>query len=1203
MIKLHRSKKNLLQYKPYCQIVDSDPTSKDYFRIQDKPTTLYVGKNLLKIFPNKNALVPNSTVFIEILDSNGEPLYHEILTSTTSDNSKYIVIYVYPDTPIGDATIVLCARAKYDNKTGNEIKFSNDREATNFKENINLIWTGRFSISSTNQNSSEIFYSKDPIIDFSERQVPYYEISSSNSNKINLYSTPSSSFSMRSITQPFQNATDISVYADKFTDMSRKLSIDPILNSDGSGTTRELIDIPRHSDLSTIYASGFTFIPEMEGGILYANNIDISDKTPSDTANPAEFSVKLNYSASIVKVLNANTIQVDKPFIKKMNYTTATGEEKQLAISAFTNHINATASYYRSNNLKQTPATESFISFLFRDAEPDAGTVDKIHIKYKAIGSFGESVDVGEFQITEQNLFVDDNIILQSSRNGLTEKQVGFPKNQSDVDLYWGTTAINLLTTPTLTYSTERVIDAVNITPHGIDSETKYVKIIPFTNFSTEAETEYKLKFLTSALPDLSASFSPQIDVYISGSSIQSDTIKNTSNISHIRDNDLGVYIGSVNKVSGKLNDTELFFKSRNKSTIKPIFVVRSGVWDIGQIGIYPRKEIGFSPNHIKLNIPVSLFRRQTELLIHVDYLNAAGIKANTYSKIYGAYFEGNNTVITGRNNQFTGSFSGSYGGDGRELITSWSRIEGIPIGLISSSIDTSSFVRTEQTGGFATTGSNSFYGNQYITGSASLGIGTSSISASLKMDVVGKIRISDNGSPLILRQPVAGSVFNGIDFINYNGALIAGLYANQSSGEIRHHVGTGGHYPTFWSNGSEAARINTGGNFVITNSLIVTGSATVKGILSISGSTQLSGSLLMSNPIHGGSFMSITQNAANQFTHAVSGIGTYMIVGAGNSVDFSGQNVRSMARGFSAASTVGGYAVDTSGSNRVIGFLNVTGSLNVSGSISHSGSSFTWNDNRVLTSNDTSSFAIKTDITGAFTTTSSSFGTRVTTLENKVYVSSSRQNHILISNETTTGSFATEGLSYWDKTIVAPTQSSIPWGILKVEGEQGFFGEFQQAGSVLMREDVSKVQYMYGVSIPPTMSVSYYLDFPIFKNNLTGSAYSDGRSRSGVMSVDIDIMTFASSSSGGEKVIAQNWKSRFICSKLSFVQVTNASTSTYGSALAYDTWHSVATTMAGGVTVSASMLRIPCTWTPGDGRAYELKTAASCKVIKFEFL
>ena len=1489
MIKTHRSKKNLLNYKYSCQIIDGDPTSKDYFRIQEIPSTLFVGKNLLKIFPNKNTLAPNSKIYIEILDANGEPIYHEILKSTPSDNSKYIVIYIYPDTPIGEASIILGGRARIDNVTGKEILYSNSTISENYKDNMNLMWTGRFSVSNTLQNNSEVFFSKDPIIDFSEKQIPYYTISSLNSNQTKLYSSPSCSLSLQSVITPFQNSEDSSRYSDVFFDSSKKMSIDPILNADGTGTTRELADLPRYSDLSTIYAQNFTFTPEMEGGIIYVNEIDLSSKTPSDANDVSLFSSLVNYSSSIVQVLNSNTIRVDKSFYHKIKYTTTSGVQKEIAFTSFLNQTNVTSSFYSTNNLNQTPATESFVSFIFRDAEPNVGTVDKVKIKYKPIGSFGEFIDVGEFQILEQNLFVDESVIIQSPRNGLIEKQIGFPKNQTDVNTYWETNLTNYPGTVNFLYNTSRIIDSFYAQHAGINSPDKYILITPTLEFPAESETEYKIKFLSNTIEDASASFSPQLDVYISGSQIQIDNIKNDNNLQPIRNNSFGTYIGTVNRVTGRISENEFFFKTTQKKNITPIFVIRSGNWNIGQIGIYPRKEIGFSPNHIKINVPVTLFRRQVELLIHVDYLNENGIKANTYSKIYGAYFDGGNVVITGRDNQFTGSFSGSYGGDGRTLITSWSRIEGIPDGLISSSIDTSSFahkteitgaftllsssftttylkseltssfvtnsqtssfalktdisgafdvtsgslgnritavenfstgsfirppdtssfaiktnitgafnslsssfvndyprneltrsfVNSPQTGGFATTGSNSFYGNQYITGTGSIGIGTPAWANSAIRIITpntssayymlltansdntrgvqfrndGHIDFSSmqgmsipysRGYPTssvsnrtlfynaILQRPsfydrpvITGNSYVTIDSTFSNAGINfpemknilwgigTGRWTATTSGSnvagsnwkvnyvLSPHVynaGSGLTYPggnayfSFWANGTPETinfrlrnssgtwfsyttstnlfisgtdyfgfmqvDINPGPNYFqelevqYTNSIShATNPRRIEYMPNISddllGSTPLfdkSRNEYLYNPIYG-------INTSGTQSYAINSTSGWVLNNLYVTIGSASQQIgqQFFLKGRSGVSSI--FKIQASdGTERQnltdAGSYYLTSSFNLLGNAAFSSSLVSWNGYRVLTSNDTSSFAIKTnitgafnslsssfvndyprneltrsfvnnsstssfaiktDITGAFTTLSSSITTRTTTLENKVYVSASRDSHILISNNTTTGSYTSEGLRYFKETVAAPTQSVTPWGIFKVEGEctqaGTSFGEFELAGYVNMKEDISKIEYLYGVSIPNTQSVVFYLDFPIFKNNLTGSAYTDGRSRYGVMSAEINVMVFASASSGVEKVFAQNWKSRFKSTALSFTQVNDAVTSSYGADPGYDSYFTIATTMGAGITVSASMLRVPCTFQAADFRSYSLRAAATCQTIKFEIL
>jgi hypothetical protein len=121
---------------------------------------------------------------------------------------------------------------------------------------------------------------------------------------------------------------------------------------------------------------------------------------------------------------------------------------------------------------------------------------------------------------------------------------------------------------------------------------------------------------------------------------------------------------------------------------------------------------------------------------------------------------------------------------------------------------------------------------------------------AGFRLDVNGTARFSDNltiqgnQKRLILRETISGSTFFGIDFIASNASTIASILSNQSSGEIRNFVSSGGYFSTFYSNGSERMRIPTSGNLLINTTtdagfrLDVNGTARVKGTGTTIGTT-----------------------------------------------------------------------------------------------------------------------------------------------------------------------------------------------------------------------------------------------------------------------------------------------------------------------------------------------------------------------------
>jgi hypothetical protein len=73
-------------------------------------------------------------------------------------------------------------------------------------------------------------------------------------------------------------------------------------------------------------------------------------------------------------------------------------------------------------------------------------------------------------------------------------------------------------------------------------------------------------------------------------------------------------------------------------------------------------------------------------------------------------------------------------------------------------------------------------------------------------------VDIASNGGRLRLTQNTAGSTFNGIDFVSYNGSAYGGFVGNQDTGEIRLNA-TSTYFPTFYSSGAEVMRISTSGN------------------------------------------------------------------------------------------------------------------------------------------------------------------------------------------------------------------------------------------------------------------------------------------------------------------------------------------------------------------------------------------------------
>ena len=93
-LKFRKKSKQHLDKQP-AEIRDTSSNSEEYFGVIDFPTYFGEGKNSFRIKPRPGSLRPNSRIDIEVLDRNGNPIYHEIPKFTQSDKSRLISIYVY----------------------------------------------------------------------------------------------------------------------------------------------------------------------------------------------------------------------------------------------------------------------------------------------------------------------------------------------------------------------------------------------------------------------------------------------------------------------------------------------------------------------------------------------------------------------------------------------------------------------------------------------------------------------------------------------------------------------------------------------------------------------------------------------------------------------------------------------------------------------------------------------------------------------------------------------------------------------------------------------------------------------------------------------------------------------------------------------------------------------------------------------------
>lgn len=639
MIKYTRQGNGLKEYSKRVTFIDTDQYSKNFFRVLDFPDRLYVGKNSFRISGNPDNLVKGSKIYIDIVDANGNIIYHEILNVVNKDQSRTVVAYVYTDTPTGDATIYIAGRVGADPRTGMAIGYSNSPSDPDYKDVPNIMWIGKSAVVSNKQNNTEVFFTKEPKVYFSETLAEFKDINDSSRSTTLTYQQSASYMSMKSRPMPKQFSGG-SVFNDEYVDGSERLKRIPIVDSENKLVeSQESKQLPEYTALTTIESSNNIFNRSMVGGSIRVTNISVDAIAPKDSVSILGVN---DYSASIVKVISPTIAQVDRPFIQTYRYKSTDGTQKDIVLNTFVNQPSWSIDYYDNNKqLIGLKTSESFVNLEFVDLEPAAGTVDRVNISYKPVGTIGDFTDLGDYRIKTQNILIDPIAYNLTLDQGLVNKEIGFPESSAEVSLYW--TANAHATASILNFKFDDVMISNGIRCDWVNAqENAYVTIKPSDSYSimSAKNTEYKLKFSTAFISN-SDWASPFLDVYISGSTTVSDIIPQRYSPNPIKNPELGTYIGTVTSKKGILQESEMFFITKERKPIKPIFVLRSGDVRIGQISIQPRKEIGFSPNHAKFKIPLSQLTKSAELIFNFQYLNSDGAEANLNTTVYGLIFTG----------------------------------------------------------------------------------------------------------------------------------------------------------------------------------------------------------------------------------------------------------------------------------------------------------------------------------------------------------------------------------------------------------------------------------------------------------------------------------------------------------------------------------------------------------------------------------
>lgn len=321
------------------QVEDRSLSSPDYFRITKMPVEFTAGVNSIKFKGNTSLFVNESVVEIEVLDSNGSAVYHEIGLDLESEQQNAVInVYINQDTAPGIGTVIICGVISKD--VQGKILNTSD---------INLRWSTPINIDISKRNNVDILYDT----------LPTVTISSTSATYTNLGFPGGARIVTQSVTAP---AGHISYF---------NFNNEPLLST-GSRAT--------FAFTSSAISSNVT---------ITSNNLsNVSPALPSNLGT-------LTYTSSIKIYSGSGVAYLVEPMVFKSTRGIENYIVRSANVLAFTYEVEQSASLASSGTENSYNEAVAY----FTNVTPQSGQVAKIRSYYKSTG-VGEYIFSNETDIT-----------------------------------------------------------------------------------------------------------------------------------------------------------------------------------------------------------------------------------------------------------------------------------------------------------------------------------------------------------------------------------------------------------------------------------------------------------------------------------------------------------------------------------------------------------------------------------------------------------------------------------------------------------------------------------------------------------------------------------------------------------------------------------------------------------------------------------
>jgi hypothetical protein len=540
-----------------------------YFNIKKLNSYFTGGRNAFLI-TGTGLLQPNTDIFIEILDVDGNPIYVEAIKNFSEAGSRVVVVEIYENTPRGAATLTILGTAR---QLANGSPIPNE-----WVGQRNLRWQKKLVIEPKARNETSIRIKRQPEIILNELLLT------------------GSLLSQSIVNVPLSNITL------KPKEVLNKPRGYIVLTNDGEAVRFRSFHLsPKITGSITLQQRKYTgTIPATTESIEVLQSHTASLDLTLTLQNASRSFTDNNITSSVDgTILNITPLKNGAYEIGETIYTASATTYVRTAKS-ITGSINY--SYISESSTLVTSSILSFAKLRIVNLDTISGEIFRIKTSNKKAGS---QTDFGF--ISDTPTIVGELLVTASVGQTGIEQPIGTFNTQAILTASWYAHDTTGSSTPDASYGD----DTLNASTHiSLSRDDNYIldaayAVTPTSSYfiGTREEfalfptSEYTLKFdsyvyTTSASYAFTAS-QYAVDVYLSGSAIAGNNL-------------FGQKIGSIT-TNGKVG----YFPNKTFNFSVPLsgsaglrFVVNNGFWQFANVSLKVAEEYAFSPDEVIITIP-----------------------------------------------------------------------------------------------------------------------------------------------------------------------------------------------------------------------------------------------------------------------------------------------------------------------------------------------------------------------------------------------------------------------------------------------------------------------------------------------------------------------------------------------------------------------------------------------------------------------